>query len=265
MFQRNSDKHRHSLFFSVITKFAMKHSLKEIERYYASKARYTPHVVQYYAAGARVAGLTDRELRRKWKSFSDASKGTDSPYGQPLNFVISTKSPSGGYQKKTIKIKKKKLNKRAVVTPSPNFFEHKKPVLCPSPPSCNANSRCNSTTKTETKGGQQHGWTPRHRLPITKVVLPVVKYCKKKINVSDMDKIREQVNRAKNDYYLQLNSENEDKAKVYLETLRIDEIPSKRLQKNFKKVFRAYSPTNEYENNILSNSYKALRKPKKLQ
>ena len=41
---------------------------------------------------------------------------------------------------------------------------------------------------------------------------------------------------------MQLNSGNEDKAKVYLETLRIDKIPSERLQKNFKKVFRAYSP-----------------------
>ena len=41
---------------------------------------------------------------------------------------------------------------------------------------------------------------------------------------------------------MQLNSENEDKAKVYLETLRIDKISSERLQKNFKKVFRAYSP-----------------------
>ena len=43
---------------------------------------------------------------------------------------------------------------------------------------------------------------------------------------------------------MQLNSENEDKAKVYLETLRIDKIPSERLQKNFKKVFRTYSPKN---------------------
>ena len=50
---------------------------------------------------------------------------TESPYAQPLNFVISTKSPSGGYPKKIIKTKKKNLNKRAVVTPSPNFLNTK--------------------------------------------------------------------------------------------------------------------------------------------
>ena len=50
---------------------------------------------------------------------------TESPYAQPLNFVIPIKSPSGGYQKKTIKTKKKNLNKGAVVTPSPNFLNTK--------------------------------------------------------------------------------------------------------------------------------------------
>ena len=81
-------KRRQSIFFSVITKFAMKHSLKEIERYYASKAKRSPHVVGHYAAGARVFGLTDKELRKTWKEFSHASKGKDSPYAQPLNFVV---------------------------------------------------------------------------------------------------------------------------------------------------------------------------------
>ena len=41
---------------------------------------------------------------------------------------------------------------------------------------------------------------------------------------------------------MQPNSENEDKAKVYLETLRIDKYLLRDYKKNFKKVFRAYSP-----------------------
>ena len=98
----------------------MKHSLKEIERYYASKARYTPHVVGHYAAGARVEGLTDKELRKTWQDLSQASKGKNSPYAQPLNFVIST-NRGAGYKKKTIRSRKKQVGQ----TPSPSPVPHR--------------------------------------------------------------------------------------------------------------------------------------------
>ena len=67
-----------------------------------------------------------------------------------------------------------------------------------------------------------------------------------------MDKIRDRITVARNCYYNQLNLENEEKAAKYWETLKINEIPSKRLRRNFLKVFRAYSPTNEYENHIVN-------------
>jgi len=241
--QKNADsKRRQSIFFSVITKFAMKHSLKEIEHYYASKTPHAPHVVGHYAAGARVVGLTDRELRRTWKDLSAASKGMDSPYAQPLNFFMLSDHNKGD-QKKTIRLKRKKNEKKARVTPSPNFFDNNS-----SKSNIQSFSKC-SKDQTSMKT-TKIGWTPRHRLPITKVRFPKVNYDKKKLNVSEMNKIRERVTQAKNSYYTKLSIENERKAKEYWGTLKVDEIESHRLQTNFKRVFRAYSPTNEYETHV---------------
>lgn len=257
---KSNSKRRQSMFFSVITKFAMKHSIKEIERYYASKVRYTPHVVGHYAAGARVDGLSDKELRQTWKNLSLLNKGQDSPYAQPLNFVMSSNSGQG-FKKKTIRLKRRqKLNDTVCTTPQSASFKCQQtlrfsPTDISSTTSRSPTSRSSSSARSYSRPESKVGWTPRHRLPITKVGLPVVKYnCNKKLTIIDMDKIRQKVNKARNTYYGKLNLENEEKAINYWQTLKIDEIPNERLQENFTKVFRAYSPTSEYENHIVHDS-----------
>ncbi|XP_057307544.1 uncharacterized protein LOC130645543 [Hydractinia symbiolongicarpus] len=254
-------KRRQSVFFSVITKFAMKHSLKEIERYYASKGRYTPHVVGHYAAGARVDGLSDKELQQTWKNLSLASKGKNSPYAQPLNFALSY-NDGQGFKKKTIRLKKKKKADRSEhVTPSPTPFQCRSTSCSPT---SLTSSRRSSTKRSGSRSESKVGWTPRHRLPITKVGLPVVKFNQnRRFTIFDMDKIRVRINIARNSYYDKLNIENEEKAVNYWQTLKIDEIPSERLQENFKKVFRAYSPTAEYENHIKHDCTYGTLSPRK--
>lgn len=247
-------KRRQSVFFSVITKFAKRHSLKEIERYYASKSRHTPHVVAHYAAGACVQGLSEKELRQEWRHLFLANKGKDSPYAQPLNFCITT-----------ARNKKSKQFKRSKRSPSPNLLTSSPPPYHSRYGSCSPDSiqfdtissRCSSRSKSPgSSRPESRGWTPRHGLPITKVALPMVIYNRnknrKKLTIIDMDKIRERITVARNCYYNQLNLENEEKATKYWETLKIQEIPSQRLRRNFLKVFRAYSPTNEYENHIIN-------------
>ena len=242
----------------------MKHSLKEIERYYASKSHHTPHVVAHYAAGACVEGLTEKELRQTWRHLFLANKGKDSPYAQPLNFVMATVT-------RNKKNSNRKINQKSpeLLTPSPIFYsQHSRNS---SPSSLKSMSRCSSRSKSprSPRPESQCGWTPRHGLPITKVALPMVIYTRNKnrnkLTIIDMDKIRERVTVARNCYYNQLNLENEEKATKYWETLKIEEIPSQRLQRNFLKVFRAYSPTNEYENHIINESKNKSQKGKSKQ
>ena len=295
----------------------MKHSLKEIERYYASKAKRSPHVVGHYAAGARVFGLTDKELRKTWKEFSHASKGKDSPYAQPLDFVVDDHN---GKCLKTIRAmrrrKKKSINEAALALEAEENAKkfvfklkeaatagggeggglrrssvqsnesttgsgrngrrsvsgNKEPTEAnetsnslntidedgssAEPNASNQDSSLSSPVMygTATGGGggvifeKQAGWTPRHRLPITNVKLP--KYTRpkeRKFTIRDMDEIRQRVNDVRDVYYNHLSKEKITKAKEYWHSLKTDQIPSDRLQTNFKKVFRCYSPTNDKE------------------
>lgn len=234
-------------FFNVITKFAMKHSLKEIERYYASKSRYTPHVVGHYAAGARVDGLSEKELRKTWQDLSIASKGKDSPYAQPLNFVISS---IGTGMKKTIRYKKKgsdggwnALSFGGSGKSSPSSQTSDFSSRGDASTSCVDSSRGRDSSRTHSRQTSPSrassmsrpesivGWTPRHRLPIANCPLPVVCYeSRKKLTIEDMSGIREKVNSARHSYYDRLMTEKETNAMQYWDALKVGEIQSKRLQ-----------------------------------
>ena len=255
----------------------MKHSLKEIERYYASKVKRSPHVVGHYAAGARVFGLTDKELRKTWKEFSHASKGKDSPYAQPLDFLVD--DHNGKRLKKTIRpIRRKKendrlasLNAKLKAKPQPgsrrslsaqqdaSIGGSKKSVIDKNVSGDESSIsqkiiyECRSSAPSGsgalTSAEKRDGWTPRHRLPITNVKLP--KYTRLKeqklITIRDMDEIRQRVNDARDTYYVHLSKEKITKAKEYWRSLKTEQIPSDRLQTNFKRVFKCYSPTNDKE------------------
>ena len=78
---------RQRLFFTAITRFAIKNSMGEIERYYASKMRQAPHVISFYTAGVRLIGLNDRQLELRLRKMQKEARGHDSPYAKPLPFV----------------------------------------------------------------------------------------------------------------------------------------------------------------------------------
>ena len=90
---------RQTLFFTAITKFAIKNSVGEVERYYANKARQAPHVISCYTAGARLIGLNERQLEQEIRRMRKAAKKSNSPYAKPLPFVTLTsrkkKKPAG--------------------------------------------------------------------------------------------------------------------------------------------------------------------------
>ena len=60
-------------------------------RYYNNKVRKAPHVVGHYAAGARLIGLTEREMAKRFATLSVGSKEADSPYAQPVVGIFLNK------------------------------------------------------------------------------------------------------------------------------------------------------------------------------
>ena len=74
--------------FSALAKFMRKSalsSMSEIERYYNSKVRKSPHVVAHYAAGARLIGLTEKQMAKRLATLSvSGGENNDSPYARPV-------------------------------------------------------------------------------------------------------------------------------------------------------------------------------------
>ena len=59
--------------------------MSEIERYYNSKVRKSPHVVAHYAAGARLIGLTEKQMAKRLATLSvSGGENNSSPYAQPV-------------------------------------------------------------------------------------------------------------------------------------------------------------------------------------
>lgn len=80
---------KENVLFSALAKFMRKSalsSLSEIERYYNNKVRKSPHVVGHYAAGARLIGLTEKQMAKHLATLNSVTDGenNDSPYAQPL-------------------------------------------------------------------------------------------------------------------------------------------------------------------------------------
>lgn len=93
-------------------------SLCHVYRYYNNKVRKAPHVVGHYAAGARLIGLTEKEMAKRFATLSVSNKEADSPYAQPVVgiFVNNDLKPRFGCHM-TGKIKLK-INNSLKETPS---------------------------------------------------------------------------------------------------------------------------------------------------
>ena len=69
--------------------------MSEIERYYNSKVRKSPHVVAHYAAGARLIGLTEKQMAKRLATLSvSGGENNDSPYAQPVWTDFTSNVPS---------------------------------------------------------------------------------------------------------------------------------------------------------------------------
>lgn len=78
---------RQRLFYSAITDFHLKRTLENIQKALQNRVN-QPHVLSHYTAGARLIGLTDRQLAVEMKRMHKSMKQQDSPYAQPLQLVV---------------------------------------------------------------------------------------------------------------------------------------------------------------------------------
>ena len=88
-------------------------------RYYNNKVRKAPHVVGHYAAGARLIGLTEREMAKRFATLSVSNKEADSPYAQPVVGIFVNKELKprfGCHMTGKIKLKVNKSLKEAAAS-----------------------------------------------------------------------------------------------------------------------------------------------------
>lgn len=82
--KRKMHSRRKRLFYSAITRFSIRQTLADLEKTFRKQA---PHVISHYTAGARLIGLTTRQLERQMKKMQKSAVKNDSPYAKPLQFV----------------------------------------------------------------------------------------------------------------------------------------------------------------------------------
>ena len=76
-------------------------------RYYNAKVRKSPHVVGHYAAGARLIGLTEKQMAQHLATLNQSGdENSDSPYAQPVClFAMPIKNLGKAHRKGTIKLR----------------------------------------------------------------------------------------------------------------------------------------------------------------
>ncbi|KAJ8306259.1 hypothetical protein KUTeg_016804, partial [Tegillarca granosa] len=79
--KRGAMSKRQRMFFTALN------TIKHFERNYFARLPQSPHVLSHYTAGARLIGLTDRQLAKQMKKMQKDAKQHDSPYAKPLPFV----------------------------------------------------------------------------------------------------------------------------------------------------------------------------------
>ena len=64
--------------------------MPHLYRYYNAKVRKSPHVVGHYAAGARLIGLTEKQMAQHLATLNQSGdENSDSPYAQPVSLFSS--------------------------------------------------------------------------------------------------------------------------------------------------------------------------------
>ncbi|XP_054758612.1 uncharacterized protein LOC129264684 [Lytechinus pictus] len=245
---------RETVLFDALTKFMKTSALKQmdvLERYFNTKYKraQAPHVVMHYAAGARLIGLTEKQLAQHLDRLQESNEEYDykSPYAEPLRIMLA---PQRNVRKK--KKKKKRIKDETVDVPDERPRLTGKIRI-----RVHFKSEDDNTTKVEENKKEEElvsqvvgqdtkkkrrEWVPRlgwiqpnvkriaDRLPKMKIIQ----------TMDDLSGIRQKIQAATKEYDHDLAISRRRANNLYWKTLRCDKMNETQLI-NFKRVFHAYS------------------------
>ncbi|XP_070570804.1 EF-hand calcium-binding domain-containing protein 3-like [Ptychodera flava] len=246
---------RETLLFDALTQFMKKSALQamdEIVGYYKTKYKKAqiPHVVGHYAAGARLIGLTEKQLVMHLEHLkrSNAGQNEKSPYAQPLHIFITPEKPRPvprrcNRGRITLRVNFRHNNDRSGLGGNPYSNPHH-----------SANRSKNSRdprSKNAPNAQTRVRYTPRlgathQRLKVAEFHLPTLHKKNEVLTYDDLPKIRKSVDKATKEYYKHMTSMKRNEAIKLWRSLYPSQIPSTLLLDHFKKVFCAYSSAEHY-------------------
>ncbi|KAI8496129.1 hypothetical protein Bbelb_259700 [Branchiostoma belcheri] len=235
--ERRQRKERESLLFQALTQFMKKSAIigiGEIVGYFRTKYNKAPHVVQHYAAGARLIGLTEKQLHMRLEDLHASSREHDSasPYAQPLNYKFWWPT----LEKKKTKKKEKSHSRIHLVKFTHNVNGQGRKEL--------------ATTKSlsERRRGKVGWQSPRIRH--TAIKLPMMELVKQQqdklkrdqhLTFDDLPLLRKNVTNATKSYYNRLWYARTKESKRHWEILDTNSIQSKFLRDQYARTYDIYS------------------------
>ncbi|XP_028393106.1 uncharacterized protein LOC114517535 isoform X2 [Dendronephthya gigantea] len=257
------NRHREIMLFEALTQFMKNsalHSMEEIVGYFHSKYKRSqaPHVVGHYAAGARLIGLTEKQLQKHMERIRASNANSTSPYAQPLyNLKPSLaarkrigKSPlsnclQGNNGKIRLKFKIDDIKKKSLETKTANEISGVKSAAELSEPLI-----IDTVMKKPRQPNiKRNGWVSQKAQPLS-VHLPTVPLKPKKrgiggkkalLTFDDLPAIRKKVEKARVSYYKQVYLKKKAEAQQHWESLGTELITSPVCKERFRKVFQAYT------------------------
>merc|ERR1712113_290540 len=274
---------REVLLFDALTQFMKRsalHSINEIVGYYHSKYKkvQAPHVIRHYAAGARLIGLSEQQIRRHLDKLRESSADDKSPYAipaysfysntmkaktptqkkkdsaaeglPPLSDNLKMLVPNGGRGKIRLKFvfhdndKDKEQNEKSDI---PEEGEGASASL--SHKSRNGNEtipKRNYNTWASQRITPAHVQLPVLTIDVIKAQMMAEKMIgervqkKKTLNFDDMAVIRSRVSELTKLYYKRIQSEKCFRAEQHWDSLAADKM-SQNMQPAFFRVFKSYA------------------------
>ncbi|XP_035660758.1 uncharacterized protein LOC118405381 [Branchiostoma floridae] len=239
--ERRQRKEREGLLFQALTQFMKKSAIigiGEIVGYFRTKYNKAPHVVQHYAAGARLIGLTEKQLHMRLEDLHASSKEQDSasPYAQPLNYKFWWPT----LEKKRKKTKEKRSHRRIHLVKFIKDENHH---------NGQGRKELAQTKSLSDRRRGKVGWqSPRVRH--TELKLPMMALVKQQedklkrdqhLTFDDLPLLRKNVTNATKSYYNMLWYARTKESKRHWEILDTNSIQSKVLRDQFAKTYEIYS------------------------
>ncbi|PIK40952.1 hypothetical protein BSL78_22198 [Apostichopus japonicus] len=253
---KKSFEGRETVLFDALTQFMKSSALAQMDEivgYYNTKYKraQAPHVVMHYAAGARLIGLTEKQLTEHLKKIQMSNSGNmTNPYAQPLYNVFFTPRKKTKKKKKNPQIKQAPVSKESFERP--RYTGKIRLKVCirslgQSETTSKSQNQSKNPGKRQTQTGESAAgkeidfkaklaWTTSRVRSITKK-LPAEN---RELTTEDLPYIREKIQAATREYFRESSEKKHQENLQYWKRIGPQHIPSKTLRGNFHRCFRAY-------------------------